>query len=89
MRLPGFTAEAAAYARRVPFGMPALDVGHDRNHTVTMAVQCCPPGSNTTGCTTSAPRDCSTMRCPPGLVCCDCTFTHCTTPAECRRECLL
>jgi len=35
------------------------------------------------------PPDCSSIRCPTGLVCCDCTITHCTTPAECRRECLL
>jgi hypothetical protein len=33
------------------------------------------------------PVDCSTLRCPPGLVCCDCTLVHCTTPAWCRIEC--
>jgi hypothetical protein len=35
------------------------------------------------------PPDCSTLKCRPGLVCCDCTVTHCTTTKECQRECKL
>jgi hypothetical protein len=50
-----------------------------------MAAQCCPPGSNTTGC--AASPDCSNMHCPRGLVCCDCTEVHCTTPTQCGIEC--
>ena len=90
MRLPGFTAEKgisgeAGFLRTYPsYANPSSA------HAVTMAAQCCPPGSDATGCTTPPPPDCTTTGCPPGLVCCDClSFIHCTTPAECRRECSL
>jgi len=33
------------------------------------------------------PPDCTETGCKPGLVCCDCTITHCTTAKECAREC--
>jgi len=34
------------------------------------------------------PRDCSTMRCQPPLVCCDCIGRpRCTTREQCDREC--
>jgi hypothetical protein len=89
MRLPGFTAEAATSGRRGVFRTHAPYADRSSTHAVKMAAQCCPPGFDTTGCTQQSPPDCSTMRCPRGLVCCDCTITHCTTPAECRRECLL
>jgi hypothetical protein len=32
-------------------------------------------------------RDCSTIHCGTGLVCCDCTVTVCTTKARCQRMC--
>jgi hypothetical protein len=35
------------------------------------------------------PPDCSETKCKNGLVCCDCTLTHCTTAKECARECKL
>jgi hypothetical protein len=90
MRLPGFTAQAAISGRGGFFRMQAPYANSSSASTVTMAQQCCPPGSDTTGCTAqNPPPDCSSIRCPKGLVCCDCTITHCTTPAECRRECLL
>jgi hypothetical protein len=90
MKTPGFTAEAATVGRGWFFGMRAYHANRSSADIVTMAAQCCPPGFDTTGCTTqNPPPDCSTIRCPKGLVCCDCTVTHCTTPAECRRECSL
>jgi hypothetical protein len=87
MRLPGFTAEAARSRGSRFFRTYASYGNRSTAHAITMAAQCCPPGYDTTGCT--PPSDCSTVRCPRGLVCCDCTITHCTTPAECRRECSL
>ena len=35
----------------------------------------------------NTPPDCSSIGCPPGKVCRDCTIRRCTTAAQCRREC--
>jgi hypothetical protein len=88
MTLPGFGAEAAVSAPSVFFRMRTVYANRS-SYAVTMQQQCCPPGSSPTGCRPNTPPDCSTIRCPSGLVCCDCTVTHCTTPAQCRRECSL
>jgi len=89
MRLPGFTADAATVGPGSYFGMRGSYAYSSAMQTVAMAAQCCPTGFDTTGCVPTPPPDCTTTGCRKGLVCCDCTITHCTTPAQCRRECLL
>ena len=87
MRLPGFSAEAAIPGPQGQYAMRASYAS--RFNAVTMAAQCCPTGYNATGCQPNTPPSCSTMRCPQGQVCCDCTVTHCTSPAQCKHECSL
>jgi hypothetical protein len=89
MRLPGFTADAAISGRNRFFGMRVSRSNRPSIDAITMAAQCCPPGFDSTGCAPTSPPDCSTIRCRKGLICCDCTITHCTTPAQCARECEL
>jgi hypothetical protein len=89
MNMPGFTADVATAGRGELFSMCASYANRLPAPTVTMAAQCCPPGFDTTGCAPPPPPDCSTIRCPRGLVCCDCTITHCTTPTRCKFECSL
>lgn len=88
MRLPGFSAEITLSGRSGSYQMRTAYANY-LSYAVTMAAQCCPPGFSATGCQPDTPPDCSSIRCPPGKVCCDCTTTHCTTQAQCRRECSL
>lgn len=85
MTLPGFTAEVGTSGWSGFFPRHAAYTNRSSTHAISMAAQCCPPGSNTTGC--AASPDCSNMHCPRGLVCCDCTEVHCTTPTQCGIEC--
>src|SRR5512132_161585 len=81
MRLPGFTAEATLASTANPFSMYGLYANRSAADIITTAVQCCPPGSDTTGCTRP---NCLTTGCPPGLVCCDCLFPpRCRTQSDC------
>jgi hypothetical protein len=34
-----------------------------------------------------SPKDCTTLGCPGGQVCCTCTITVCTTSAKCKKMC--
>ena len=83
---PGFSAEAALFRSGNYLQMQGADTRTWLDSRVTMAAQCCPPGFDTTGCTQPR-KDCTTTGCRKGLVCCDCTVTHCTTPAQCKHEC--
>jgi hypothetical protein len=73
VRLPGFTAEIAAF---IPGGrfitLAQYSIGSS-GHAVTMAAQCCPPGYNVTGCAPPPPHCC-----PLGFHCCgDCLPGRC------------
>jgi hypothetical protein len=93
MGLPGFGGDSVFYSTRMNIQSCGLSRGilHSEGSIVPAASCSCDDPRCTWSCPQPPPppRDCSTMRCPPGLVCCDCTITHCTTPKECRRECLL
>jgi len=81
MRLPGFTAEAGTSGREGFFRRHASYANRSSAYTVTMAAQCCPPGSDATGCTAPPPPDCTTTGCKNGLFCCDCA-----SPAVCTSK---
>jgi hypothetical protein len=68
MRLPGFTAEASTTRSGVFFRTHAY-ANRSSAYTVTMAAQCCPPGYDATGCTTSPPPP-PPHCCPRGWHCC-------------------
>ncbi len=82
MSLPGFTAEATIASNAKSFSMYGLYANRSAADIITMAVQCCPPGFDTTGC--QARPNCLTTGCPPGRICCDCLSPpRCRTPSDC------